>query len=383
MNIVVPIGINAVCNGIAHKYGFTPRLSGDMFFSLAGAQYTDNPDIITPEIVNMFPKGAYFGYWDYFSPRRVIEPMFTACKKFGTEVAFTASICNWTGFSPHNHRAFATNMESLPVAHKEDIQRINITHWGDDGGECSVWSCLPAFFYAAQLFNGIEDMAEIEKNFKEIFDFDMMELAKLDYPTCYHGKLFNFNSPKQVIYNDPFCGIYDDLVFDDLTEFYARYDGYIKELSVHENHPEFGYLFKMAKALTELIKLRFDLGVRTRAAYKAGDKEALKKIVGDYTEVHRLADSFYDTFRTVWYKERKGNGFEVQSARLGGMKQRLLDCRDRLTDFIEGRIDRIEELEEDIIKRHGEEDYKTNAYGKCVSVNSLTHFNFYGLSQHI
>lgn len=195
-------------------------------------------------------------------------------------------------------------------------------------------SCLPAFFYAAQLFSGIEDMEEIKKNFKELFNFDMMELSKLDYPTCYHGKLFNFNSSKPIIFNDLFCGIYDDLVFDDLTEFHERYDGYIKELACHENHPEFGYLFKMARSLTELIKLRFDLGVRTRDAYKAGDKEALRKIVDDYTETHRLACVFYDAFREVWYKERKGNGFEVQSARLGGMKQRLFDCRDRLTRTI-------------------------------------------------
>lgn len=75
----------------------------------------------------------------------------------------------------------------------------------------------------------------------------------------------------------------------------------------------------------------------------------------------------------------KCNGFEVQSARLGGMKQRLLDCRDRLTDYIGGRIDVIEELEEDVIKRHCEEDFKTNAYGKGVTVNSLTHYNFYGI----
>ena len=67
-----------------------------------------------------------------------------------------------------------------------------------------------------------------------------------------------------------------------------------------------------------------------------------------------------------------------------GAKMMTLECGMRfLTDYIDGKIDVIEELEEDIIKRHGEEDYKTNAYGKCVSVNSLTHFNFYGLSQHI
>ncbi len=370
---------------IVRKYDYTPKLSSDMFFDFAGGKLgvVNNPDLITPEIVEMFPKNAIFGYWNYFPIEKDVDKTFIAAKKFGAPVSYATSVDSWQGFTPHNHCAFKWMKSGVPAARRHDVDMLVVTFWGDDGAECSVWSCLPAFFYAVQLFSGVEDMSEIEKNFKELIGFDMMELAKLDYPTCYHGKLFNFNSPKQVIYNDPFCGIYDDLVFDDLTEFHENYDRYIKELSAHEDHPEFGYLYRMAKALAQLIKLRFDLGVRTRAAYKAGDKEALRLIVDDYTETHRLACVFYDAFREVWYKERKGNGFEVQSARLGGLKQRLIDCRDRLIDYIEGRIDRIEELEEDIINRHGEEDYKTNAYGKAVTVNTLTQFNFYGLSQSI
>ncbi len=370
---------------IVHKYGFTPKLSSDMFFDYAGGKWgvVSNPDLITPEVAAMFPKNSIFGYWNYFPLESEVDGTFEAAKRFGAPMSYATSVDSWSGFTPHNYCAYKWMKTGVTAARRHDVDWLVVTYWGDDGGECSVWSCLPAFFYAAQLFNGIEDMAEIEKNFFDLFGFKMQDLAKLDYPVCYHGKLFNFNSAKPVIYNDPFMGIYDDLVFDDLTDFNERYGQYSKELSEFCDHPEYGYLFRSAKALTELIQIRFDLGVRTRAAYKAGDKETLKKIVSDYEETHRRACVFYDAFREVWYKERKGNGFEVQSVRLGGMKQRLLDCKDRLLDYIEGRIDRIEELEEDIIRQHGEEDYKTNSYGKAVTVNSLTHFNFYGLSQHV
>ena len=370
---------------IVKKYGFTPKLSSDMYFDFAGGKLgvLSNPDLITPEVAAMFPKDAIFGYWNYFPLEKEVDATFVAAKRFGAPVSYATSVDSWQGYTPHNHCAYKWMKTGVTSARRNDIDWLIVTFWGDDGGECSIFSCLPAYFYAAQLFSGIEDMEQIEKNFYDIFGFEMNELAKLDYPTCYHGKLFNFNNAKPIIFNDPFCGIYDDLVFDDLTEFHERYKGYIKELSVHENDPKFGYLFRMAKALAELIDFRFDLGVRTRKAYKAGDKAELLKICDDYTETHRLATVFYDAFREVWYKERKGNGFEVQSVRLGGLKQRLLDCRDRLMDYIEGRIDRIEELEEEIIKRHGEEDYKTNAYGKVVSVNTLTQFNFYGLSQGV
>ena len=370
------------CVEIAHKYGFTPRLSGDMFFSLAGAQYTDNPDIITPEIVDMFPKGACFGYWDYFSPRRIIEPMFTACKKFGAEIAFTASVCSWTGFSPHNHRAFATNMESLPVAHKEDIQRINITHWGDDGGECSVWASLPAWFYCAQLARGETDIELIKKRFFDIFGISFDDFSKLDYPIDYKGELNRFYSEKPMLYNDPFLGVYDNLV-DNAEERTQRFIDHANELfEIKERAGEFAYLFDMAAKLCLVMAIKHDLGVRTRNAYKSGDKEALKAVANDYTTAHDRLCDFYESFRYVWHKERKGNGFEVQTVRLGGLKQRLLDCQKRLIDYANGELESIEELEEDIIDIPDINDshcLKENKYGKIVTVGSLSHFNFFGI----
>ena len=372
----------ARCVEIAHKYGFTPRLSGDMFFSLAGAQYTDNPDIITPEIVNMFPKGAYFGYWDYFSPRRVIEPMFTACKKFGTEVAFTASICNWTGFSPHNHRAFSANLESLPVANKEDIQRINVTHWGDDGGECSVWASLPAWFYCAQLARGETDTELIKQRFFDIFGIDFDDFSKLDYPTDYKGNLNRFYSEKPTLYNDIFLGIYDNLV-EDTAERKARFIDHAKELrEIKKRAGEFAYLFDSAEKLCMVMAYKHDLGVRTRAAYKQGDKSELLEILKDYDICYNHLCEFYESFYYLWHKERKGNGFEVQAARLGGLKQRILDCKKRVLAYVNGEIGEIEELEEDIIDVKDIDDYhnlKVNKYGKVVSANTLTHFNFHGM----
>ena len=155
----------AKCVDIAHKYGFTPRLSGDMFFSLAGAQYTNNPEIITPEIAELFPKGAIFGYWDYFSKRETIESMMTACKRFNAPVAYTTSVHSWDAFSSRNLRSIAFNSDALPVCVKEDIQRINVTFWGDDGAEASIWSCLPAWFFCARTALGETDMEKIKADF--------------------------------------------------------------------------------------------------------------------------------------------------------------------------------------------------------------------------
>ena len=47
--------------------------------------------------------------------------------------------------------------------------------------------------------------------------------------------------------------------------------------------------------------------------------------------------------------ENKPQGFDVVDLRIGGQRQRLLHCGDRLLVYAEGRLDRIEELEEPVL----------------------------------
>ena len=369
------------CVAIAHKYGFTPKLSGDMFFSLAGQQYTDNPEIITPEIASMFPKGAIFGYWDYFSHRKTIKNMITACKRFGAPVAFTASVHSWNGFSAPNMRSIASNLESLPVCVEEDIQIINVTFWGDDGGECSVWSCLPAWFFCARTALGETDIEKIKTDFYELFKIKFDDFCKLDYPKDYTGDTARFFSEKTSVFNDPFMGICDDMMVNG-EEVRARFEAHANELfELTKTTGEFSYLFDAAAKLCSLQAVKYDLGVRTRAAYKSGDKEALKTVADDYIVAHDRAAKFYESFKHVWLKERKANGFEVQTIRYGGLMRRLLDCHERLLAFINGEIESIPELQEEIKSLKNDSKHVFNEetkYGRIVTVNSLTHYNFYG-----
>lgn len=369
------------CVDLAHKYGFTPKLSGDMFFRYAGEQYSDNPDIITPEIADLFPENAVFGYWDYFSPRHTIENMLKSAKRFGAPVAFTCSVLSWTGFTPHNHRAFDVLTKSLIPCVEQDIDIISVTFWGDDGAECSLWSNLPAFFYAAQLAKGETDVELIKKRFFEVFGLDFDDFAKLDYPADYCGELNRFDSCKPAIYSDPFMGFFDDLLASEKIS-KQRFLDHAEELfNLEKNMGEYSYLFNYSAKLCLLMAVKFDLGVRTRKAYKENNKAELLEILKDYDLCIERLEDFYTSFKSVWFKEKKGNGFEVQAMRLGGLKQRLTDCKERLLDFIEGRIEIIEELEEDVKKIPDTRDnhnLKVNFYGRIASVNTLTQYNFYG-----
>ena len=73
-------------------------------------------------------------------------------------------------------------------------------------------------------------------------------------------------------------------------------------------------------------------------------------------------------FRKLWFTENKAHGFEVQDIRLGGLKQRLAHCRSRLTEYAEGKIENIPELEEGVLDYFGNgKEYSEETGAACLS----------------
>lgn len=162
-----------------------------------------------------------------------------------------------------------------------------------------------------------------------------------------------------------FCGIFDSRVREGVAP--AYYAELSKKLAEGESNPEWGYLFKSIRALCRVLEIKFDLGVKTRKAYKAGDKSALEKIANcDYAELLERLNEFYDFFREFWMTEKKPFGFEVQDIRIGGLKQRVAHCKHRLENYLLGKEKSIPELEEEILEPLGME-------GNAIS------YNYYGV----
>ena len=105
--------------------------------------------------------------------------------------------------------------------------------------------------------------------------------------------------------------------------------------------------------LCRALALKHDLGVRTRAAYKSGDRETLAAVAEDYATTIKAVEDFEKTFRTLWMTENNPNGIEVSDIRLGGLMLRLKNCRDRLLAYLDGTEAKIAELEEDILPYRG------------------------------
>lgn len=362
---------------LAKKYGFKPIMWSDMFFRLAhgGDYYPEKPNI-TDDVIALTPEDVGLVYWDYYHPdKSTYDKLFAAHKQFKNEIWFAGGAWSWTGFTPGNERTINIQVPAMESAREQGIENIFITMWGDNGGECSYYSLLPALYTLRRAYDGVTDGAVIKAEFAEITGENYDEMLALDLPNYVAGNRCSVgNVSKNMLYNDPFFGMLDSEVKAGAPAEFAAHSATLSGYAKNSKH--YGYLFESAAALCDLLSVKYDLGVRTRAAYQAGDKAALRAVMGDYGVAIAKTEAFYSKFSALWYTENKPHGFDVQDIRIGGLLQRLKACRERLNAYLGGVLTELPELEEKILTwdggpRTGEGAPHLMEWRKNASVNAI------------
>ena len=122
------------------------------------------------------------------------------------------------------------------------------------------------------------------------------------------------------------------------------------------------------------MKYKYELGKKTRTAYKKGDMAELERLAkNDYVKLARNMKKFSLAFEKQWYKVNKPQGFDVQDHRIGGMIHRTDACRRRILDYVAGRIDSIPEYEEKLVNAYGNQPSSLSQYKVYSTVNVITH----------
>ena len=131
----------------------------------------------------------------------------------------------------------------------------------------------------------------------------------------------------------------------------AKHIEIANELSaIAKKSRKYGYVFDSAAKLSSFLAVKYELGVKTRKAYKSGDIEGLRALaLNDYTKAEKLLRQYISVFEKQWMKENKPQGFDAHENRLGGILLRTESCKKRLLDYTSGKLDRIDELEEELL----------------------------------
>lgn len=347
---------------IAKKYGFTPHIWSDMFFRIATGRYSLKEKITFPEkVLSALPENVELAYWDYdHYEKSEYDIMFECHEQFNKNIWFAGGAWSWTGFAPSNAMAIKKCKAAMQSVRKNGILDVLITMWGDDGAECSCFSLLPTLYATRRYADGETDDGKIREEFYRLFGVAFDDFLLLDLPDLEYAK--DLGASKSFFYNDLFLGVYDKNVPDGCSEWYKER---AKELKgACKRAKEYAYIFESQAKLCEVLSIKAELGVKIRKAYRAKDKKALKTCLRELKETQKYAIKFHEKFCELWLLENKPHGWEIQDARIGGLIRRINTCMARLQKYLSGQIEKIEELEEEIL------DYKdSKRYGYIVSRN--------------
>ena len=354
--------LKKVCD-LCEKYEFKPMMWSDMLFRLAnkGSYYTTEDVVIPERILKLLPKNIELVYWDYYKINsKRVDNMLDIHKKFGKKIWYASGSWTWSGFVPHNRFSIDSTKVGATSCKKYKIKDVFTTVWGDDGAECSKFSVLPAVFFQAELVKK-DDIDKVK--FEEIVGVSYDDFLLLDLPD-FITKECPHNPDKYGLYNDYFLGIFDGL--EEIQDYCVIDKIKLSRQKLEKvDGKDYRYIFDCLVALCVVLEKKLCLGVMTRRAYKKGDREELNRLIVSYYEpLEKDIDNFYNLFKKCWFIENKPFGFEVHDARLGGLIQRTKSCAQRLRDFVDGKISKIEELEEEILSPtiYSQEYFAKNKY---------------------
>jgi len=359
---------------IADKYGYEVMLWSDMFFRpWNDFKYYIPKCEIPQEVIESMPESVIPVYWDYYkTTEQEYSDMIENHKQMSSKTWFAGASWSWHGMIPFNRFTVQSMIPAINACKKHGIRNVFLTMWGDDGGECSHFSQLASLLYVAEYAKGNFDEAKMKAKFRRIVGMDYDAFMTIDCPNDvvpYEGR--PRNPSKYMLYSDYFNDYLDYTVKPGAGERYVQFAESLRATA--KTSRRYGYVFDTAAKLCDVMAIKYELGLRTRRAYEADDKEALTRLAkNEYVQVAKRIDIFARAFEKQWFMDNKPHGFDIQDHRLGALLRRTEACRRRILEYTAGRIDRIEELDEKLLPyRDAEESTMINRAYPYASANLI------------
>jgi hypothetical protein len=364
---------------IADKYGFRIEMWSDMFFRVANhCEYTYEglDEEILAKAAKDLPEGINVLYWEYYSTQNEkYDKMFALHKKYFQNIAFAGGAIEWLGYVPLNEESLKIAKVAMNSVRKNNIKDVMVTLWGDGGGQCSFYSVLPTLFYYKELAEGNDDVESIKEKFAQITGEDFDAFIALDLPNKIgNHSVFTANPSLYMLYNDYFSGVFDCTVAEGDGKKYKEYAKIIKRYA----KGKYSYIFNVVYRLCDVLSVKYELGVKTRVAYRKKDQVTLKGLIKEYEKLPGKIASLLAAYEKQWLIENKTTGIEVEQIRLGGLISRTKFCAKLIKQHLKTG-EKIAELEEPLLDFYGngtnllQQPIQCNEYQLCASVNPLYH----------
>ena len=155
------------------------------------------------------------------------------------------------------------------------------------------------------------------------------------------------NPSKYLLYQDTMLGMFDYHVQN--IDAFTYYHNLAKQLCLCAQHsPAYEKLFTFYQYLAEILSEKANLGLRIKKAYDTGDLSTLEKICGEV--IPRLTEKMWKLKwirEELWLQDAKAFGYELLDIKLGGVITRLESHRRRIQSYLDGKVKKLEELEQE------------------------------------
>jgi hypothetical protein len=329
--------VTALCR----KHGLQPLMWGDMLLSAhlgKGANAS-------------LPKDMQVVYWNYYSEKKQDYARdIAACRKQGFEPVVAPGSWNWDRFWGQNRKALRTSAVLMAESKKAGVRGALNTLWGDDGQEAPYRSNFPAqVHFAEQCWRAVPKLADIKRLTLGVSggaSYEAFEAAtRLDIlgPA---GDERAANPAKALLYDDLLQRLYASHA--KAWDLQGAYQSRAKALRAasKEVGPKNRRLFAFIQAVADCLAIKAGLGNQAAAAYRRGDKAALRAALKRVPALKRRVQAAWLAHRAVWLEEKSPYGLESVDLRYGGVLARVEAFRAALAAYLSGRAQGIEEFDE-------------------------------------
>ncbi len=330
---------------ICRRYAFEPMMWSDMFFRYTGGERAAQPE----DRIKQVPEGVGLVYWDYYSTNReMYDRNLKSHKQLSNPIIFAGGGWCWTSYGSSVKHSLRAMRLALEACADNTVQQVFCTLWGDDGADASMYAALPVVQLFAELsFDPEQSEETFARRFHTCTGGSLDDFLLLGEPDQPGGQdCAGANPCKYLLFQDPLCGLFDKHVAPGYNDYYAQLSEKLAEAAAR--NPQYTAQFEAVSALCAVLSLKAEVGVQLKAAYDADDRDALRVFATKtLPEMADRAAAFKDRLCRLWMQQNKPFGFEVQDIRISGVIGRARSAAARVLAYVDGDIDRLEELEQE------------------------------------
>ena len=345
---------------LCREYGFAPMMWSDMFFRLAGRNikpYKDyHPDVqFTDDVIARIPKGIQQVFWDYYRPN---EDFYTVNidkhhRFFGRDMLFAGGVWLWSGHCPLFARSLGYSIPALNACRDRGVEEIFATIWHNGSESSLILGLLGLAWYADFDYHGAYDAESVKDCFRAACSVSYDTIVKCERPERFDAKDGTMMSmTRAYLYNDPMVSLIDKhLEGYETSEHFRSVTALLK--SDTEEKGVFAAAYDNIVKLSDVLENKADFGVRLKAAYDRNDRDTMRAMQDECDVIACKVKALWESHRISWMEYNKPFGWEIHDLRYGGLMARFQSVKDRIGAYLDGACERLEELEEERLRRDG------------------------------